>query len=62
MSNDDIIGSITQMKFEGPFYNNSDVYLRNKEVWITNPSCDGKKFVWNDRAGFKYKLIVTDDP
>lgn len=34
--------------------------LGTEAVWITNPTCDGKNYVWNDLDGNAFKLIMTE--
>lgn len=51
---------LTTKKFLGPYYNNTySYYLGTEAVWITNPSCDGKNFIWNDLDGNAFKMIAT---
>ena len=52
---------ITHFVFQADEFISMGAAISEDFVWITNPSCDGETYVWNNRAGDQYALNAVFD-
>jgi hypothetical protein len=56
---EEAIPEITAIRFQEDSYIDAGNGNDSNYVWITNPSCDGVNFMWNNKAGEQWSLTAV---